>query len=210
MVDPWAELLPMYEAMGVTKSAMALDGYYQAGSYPTEHLKILFVLKEPHEQEGVDMRDQLKKGAEKMWLALARWAAGILGRFPPYREVDTTLVKNAALKRVAVINLKKVAGGKRSDPEVIHAYAHAHRVVLRRQIAILAPHLIIACGTTGPLRWLLDLDLDPSPTDGTFVASSYDGCVVVPWRHPAMGAGQNLYDKLASRMRPILAKVRLD
>src|SRR5947207_838793 len=140
MTDPWVRWNEMYHQRGVER--FVKDG---CGPNYGEPDKVLFVLKEPHGTEWVDVRHQLRSAPHRMWLALARWAFGILKGFPAYGAIKQADLR-WALERIAAINLKKEGGGGTSDRDIINAFAHRDKDILREQIALFGPNLIIACG----------------------------------------------------------------
>jgi len=204
MSELWARWLPYFESCGEPKEAIALDGYDPSGSYLREPIKILFVLREPNQSGGCDLRDQLASGARYgIWRTVARWAAGILSSkgFPPYDQADVQTLQDHTLKRIAVINLKKKSGLSTSDPYEINAWAHRDRQMLREQVRCLAPHLVVGCGTYPQLTWLLKVEGSHPITADTWGSSSIEyKCHVLDWYHPARHGGAAHYLKMNSAM----------
>src|SRR5260221_318629 len=141
MDDPWkSKWASMYQQLGITEAQLIKDGVIDEEAYAAANPRVLFVLKEPNGWEGEDLRAVLR-AKDEGWHPLARWGAGILNGFPPYATVDTPAMRRAALRRSAVINLKKQAGGSSSRSEVINAFAFLHRAILRDQIATIGPRI---------------------------------------------------------------------
>lgn len=197
--DSWVRWKEMYRSKGVGQ--FVLDG---AGpEYRGATRRVLFVLKEPHGTQWKDVREQLGKPPRGMWYALARWAYGILMEFPEHSTIDKKECE-WALRHVAVINLKKEGGGSKADDSVLHAIAHRDRDILREQVAELAPHIVIACGTFDQLVWLLDLAIDPVRPHGAIAWDPARTLGVAPFRHPALSHGTKDYHRLKDLLVPLL------
>lgn len=194
--DPWERWSGLYNDRGVM--AFVRDG--GGHDYEREPRRLLFVLKEPHGTQWTDAREQLSSPPRGMWHALARWAYGIVKGFPDYSTIGHQQ-RRWALSRIAIINLKKEGGGKNADRDVISAFAHRDRDILREQIEALAPTMVVACGADvfTPLVWLLDVRL-PDPRaplrHGVRIPNSADHAWLLPWRHPAHGGGKKYYGAL--------------
>ena len=158
------------------------------------------MLKEPNHSPGADARDQLNKGEQHgVWYALARWAVGRQDGFPPYEPIASDRLRlNAALRRLAVINLKKISGGASADGSEINRFAVRDRALLRQQIRALDPEMILACGTFDVLPWLLEAELPEGSIERDAVWLR-GGRRLIRWRHPARSRG--LVDYLALQGR---------
>lgn len=194
-MDKWQEWRRIYAERCGESVIVVPDG--AGADYSDASPRILFVLKDPN-AKGQDVSDvrtwdarrQLDKGPEGItWKAVARWAVALgtlwsTGSLPPRKEANDPELMRKALRASAAINLKKVAGGSSIAPEVLHAHAHQFRDVLREQIALLNPEIIVACGTGDQLRWLLDL---ASPPDSAkyHIAWTPSDVPVVMFQHPA-------------------------
>lgn len=201
--DPWLRWAPAYRKHD--KEPFVRDG--GGPDYHSANPRVLFALKEPHGTHWEDARQQLSSRPIGMWHALGRWAHGILRGFPEYSSIGLR-ERMCALRQVAVINLKKRGGGRTSVPEVINAFARRDAAILRDQVATLAPHIIVACGADvfGPLLWILDVSVeDPASPLGRPAPVSVERTRwLVPWRHPARGAGVARYKTLRRLVSPIL------
>lgn len=195
----WTQWERRYEsyAMKLTKDG-AGDDYYV--STP----RVLVVLKEPNKSPGEDLRWILNSGAKyQIWHTVAVWVAGILNGFPPYAELRyDSARKNAALRRVAAMNLKKTSGGATIDDRTLHWHSFQERALLRQQIKELGPTVILACGTFEPLLWLLDDRIPDSAKPDDSVLALDGGAKLVCWRHPARSRGENDYNILRDRLSP--------
>lgn len=108
---------------------------------------ILVLLKETNDLHG-SLTDFLRHGGSatywRTWNNVARWAAMILygnyWEFVPKEKLDD-MVRN-----LAVVNLKKYAGGATANQREILAVAAQDMELLRRQITLIAPDIILTGG----------------------------------------------------------------
>lgn len=204
--DIWGRWKAHYRRKGLRPDRFWMDGIINKDLYRKTHPRILFVMKEPNASKGGDLRTLFQDGPRyQAWHTIGRWAAGILGGFPPYGKVnDYETIKNA-FARIATINLKKACGGSQSDGPVISAYAHHDRDLLLEQIEQIRPELLIACGTMEQVIWLLDLDVNPdAPWEPRLIKDKIRGMSVLPWRHPTRADNRSTYGEL----RKILGRSR--
>lgn len=130
------------------------DGIIDEYRFYAEEHRLLFILKEPNSQGnqyfGLDLREVFAMdGTKPIYSTLGSWAGTILDGDSEYRR-DRRLSKN--LQRVAIANLKKLAGTSASRLSVIREYAERDSEFLREQLAIIEPTVIMACGSgMGPL-----------------------------------------------------------
>lgn len=191
----WNDWERAHEAVGLPVATLCRDGTCDLESYRSNPTRVLVILKEPNNAGRDDLLAVLKNGpVYPVWNNVARWAGGVLLGFPSYEDVCADDRKRASLRSIAAINLKKQSGGSSSDMTEIHAHAYRDRALILRQIDLLSPTIVIACGTLDPLIWLLDLDVR---TDGPIHAKTTSGAAfsVLPCRHPAAwGSSRKLYD----------------
>jgi len=158
MVDIWIKWTLHYKQLGIDPYRISKDGILNIDEYRNAKRKILFVMKETNKYEGGSLSDLLKNGPKyQMWHTTARWAAGILNNFPEYQEIGNYDTLTKAIHKIAVINLKKAAGGSSANMTIVEAYAHQDKQLLIEQTKSINPDIILACGTFEPLIWLFDL-----------------------------------------------------
>ena len=114
-----------------------------------EYKKILFVLKDVNNakpDEDVDLRKSLTtlEDEGRTWFNIARWTATLLSG--ELIEDMTAEKQHELIRNIAVVNLKKEAGGASVSDNRIRKYASKHDNELRREIAICDPDVVIACG----------------------------------------------------------------
>jgi hypothetical protein len=200
------------------------DGILNQDAYDKAEVKVLLVLKEVNDKVDKDdergdwsFMEHLERGPAGMWLAAARWCMAILegaraGTMPDFDQStgqDGTgpSIKSAgrdelhrALQQVAVLNLNKLGGGRSTDATKLALRAKQDADLLRRQIDLIAPDIIVACGTFAPLMWIVDFDF-PN-TESTRRIALKSGSWLISMRHPAMSGKQKTHEKLVKRLPP--------
>jgi hypothetical protein len=165
------------------------DGVPSPDIYCRQPLRILFAFREPNmknEPYALDMRKEVSDPALRplrngrriphsptcWWNAKAGLfahavAAVIDGESEgaAYERFDD-LVKHGrwnhgVLNRFAYMQIKKIGGGGTSRTAEIERFAKKHFLVLRKQVDLYRPHVVIGCGTWGgsPARLLKTLVL---------------------------------------------------
>ena len=133
------------------RSTLIIDGAVN----PERYDNILFLLKEAYtdnKSETWDICDWLNADVKyALWNRVAEWAWGIrnttIDAVAPYREL-TQAEKSEAIQSIALVNIKKIYGKPTSDESELDAYAASNQKLLRREIEILQPNIIV-CGYTG-------------------------------------------------------------
>ena len=130
------------------------DGIIDEETYNDEAIKVLFVLKDVNNakpEENVDLRKNLKKleGEGRTWFPIARWTIALLDAIAYSEEIDimNSSKQHTHLKRAAVMNLKKEAGGAKVPDDCILCYADAHSKLIKEEVRIIKPDIIIACSS---------------------------------------------------------------
>ena len=198
----WDDWEMHYRQLGLDARNICKDGIVDEEEFGKVNRRVLFVLKETNDAPGLDLREFLAQGPKYgCWHVIARWAVGLLEGFPSHNEITIDRMKSA-LRRVAVINLKKLTGKEVADPSVVGAFALRDRRLLLQQIMEIQPHLIIGCGTFETLEWLLELDVEPNNPSGNPVRHAQTGAWVVPIRHPSR-ANSAHYEELKEKCSAI-------
>jgi hypothetical protein len=189
------------------------DGIVDEGKFRSEKRRVLFVLLEPNSKGGrfdkhcgSDLRAlwhdvPLKKSLDRN---LARWTRLLLDNAGRTTWKPTPSETKAQLQRVAIINLKKMPGGGTADAEAIGAHAWQDRKFLRKQIRIIAPDFVVACGLRANkvLGWVLHDDLQADVHDD--LPWRVNGLRVLPGNHPSLRPYQ-----AAGALRRLRRMVRL-
>jgi hypothetical protein len=132
------------------------DGAVEAFSYWQEPRRIVYLLKEVNVAEGEAAWDlpsfllEAKRGAT--WNMIAYWTFGLLNALPRWADVPSANVdfRWEWLRRIAVVNLNKAGGGASSDHRRLREIAVRDADLLREQLSLLDPDVVV-CGGTGDL-----------------------------------------------------------
>lgn len=130
------------------------DGIVDEAAYAASNPRILFVLKETNEgpNDDHDLRAFLRGGGRSQtWDNVVRWARAIREPVRDWSWDDAERVtpeqRSEVLRTLAVMNIKKVAGGARAEGERIDTAAREDREFLSQQVELYEPRYIIAaCG----------------------------------------------------------------
>jgi len=197
-----------YVEYGIDQKSFTKDGIINEDEYESAPKKVLFIIRETNDFPEGDLRDYLSKGPRyNIFHQLAKWAWGILNGFPDFKIIEQSPEElTATTKKIAVINLKKHTGKEAVDFNLLNAFVFLDHELIKKEISIIAPELIICCNTFVELMWALNItgvkenmsEL-PSLFNKTYDYEYTGNCAkVIPWPfHPA-ARGQHLdkYDKL--------------
>lgn len=133
------------------------DGIINDKIFSQQKLRILFVAKEPNSKDG-NFDQHLGADLRKIWGELclkkpfdynvARWTRIISddvdgGHLISWAEVAQTM------RRVAIINLKKMAGSGSENREEVCLYSFQDKHFIKEQLDGIRPDVIFACGKDG-------------------------------------------------------------
>ena len=137
------------------------DGIVDEKTFIAQEIKLLFLLKEvngnmssggsiDYENEGRDFIDITRERAEKQgdvpknWKALCYWTYAI--KYPD-RSFAKAEKCGKNLLEVAIVNIKKTPGKGTTDDKELNAAVKGYGDVIRDEISIIAPDLVICGGT---------------------------------------------------------------
>lgn len=121
------------------------DGIVSETDYANPH--VLFVMREMNTDKEDNLREDLynRGSGWKTWNNAARWATALLTGDKHYpRNIN----RRDQMRKVAVINLKKEAGGARAKKQELEAAVSADGAYTLREIELCDPDIII-CGGFG-------------------------------------------------------------
>ncbi len=130
------------------------DGLVQEEAYETAKYRIVYVLKEVNGGESWDLRDFVRDdgGRPQTWDNIARWTQGIMNLEEdiPWSVLGSNNEerRKTVLKQIAAVNLKKTSGGHTADNKLIYETALENDALLREQMSLYEPDIIICCGTS--------------------------------------------------------------
>ena len=191
---------------------LAKDGVINEKEYLGSSKKVLYVLKEVNDWKNGDLRQFVRDGARwRTWNNLARWQQGIKGYYEQgkidYRNRITQDDRIEMLKAIAIINLKKESGLARAKMGLIKQHAQEDESLLREQVQLYQPDLVVCCGTGDIV--LNHINLFESPiekdvtSDGTHYGKS-NGRLIIDFFHPQVRKGKYfLFYKLIDALKAI-------
>jgi len=193
-----------------------LDGIVDVEKYLKSDLKILWILKEPHdkgEHGKFDMRHLiqdakyvtgLNPNMKATFRNIIYSTFGILNNFISWKKIEDFRNNHELidiLQNIALINIRKLPGEARSkDKEIENAYI-AHKLLLLKQIEIINPDVIIGGGTIKHLYTDLQLSKANKKTMTKFeniknhpkAYFTADNKIIIETCHPAAKINQELY-----------------
>lgn len=179
------------------------DGIVNAAEYQKASPKICFFLKEAYSRDdegGWDLTKWLNSGAmTRMWGTVAEWVYGIQHTTKDNMPLKPQLSdgeKSALLKTISVINVKKSNGNVQSDYSDLQKYASEDRDLLRAELDILNPNVIVCGNNSSLLRMMYGATLqengkvaDDGMIDSKFMLENgfaiVDGRIIIDYYHPA-------------------------
>lgn len=128
------------------------DGIVSEEEYLDSKYKILYIMKEVNGGAGWNLKKFLYKGGRpQTWDNIARWTEGLLNINQEYNwaylEENNENRRKYYLKKIGVINLKKTSGGYTSNYKEISMAAFENRNLIKTQVDLYNPDIIICCGT---------------------------------------------------------------
>ena len=131
---------------------MVEDGIVSEEKYLDSNYKIVYIMKEVNGGSGWNLKDFLYKGGcSQTWDNVARWTEGLLNINQEYDwaylEKNNEKRRKYYLKKIGVINLKKTPGQNTSNYKEISMAASENRNLIKKQVDLYNPDIIICCGT---------------------------------------------------------------
>ena len=186
LFDKWKKRRNKEEA-----DRMCLDGIVCEKCYEKTDPKLLVVTKEPNHPvgPGFDFREWWYSEPVQYAFTkrLCEWSYGVQNRFPSLSEFDKDKSnESAAIRSIAFMNLKKIGGSASSDPEVIRLHTKRDQDLLRRQIEIIGPDVIVGGIGRDDRLWKLLLPGIELHNCGFDIGVARVGCIrVVDFYHPS-------------------------
>lgn len=133
------------------------DGIVNLESWKQQKVRICFILNEAggrfdmeHYPDGFDLAAEWnEKGSfSKFMFKLAVWTKAIQDAFSPpitYKKSDVSKIRDDLIRSIAIVNIKKSDGQRRSDFSVLQRFANEDAEELKRELELVNPNIII-CG----------------------------------------------------------------
>jgi len=137
----------------------SFDGISDFDIWNKEPIKILFLLKETNNDFQPKIPKQKITGL--CGLNMARWNYAIKSLFEnsniiPTFPQDDDLPNYLSDLGIALVEIKKIAGGGRSNNRIIESYAIKDKNFLKEQIGLINPKVILCCGTNSSYEIIYD------------------------------------------------------
>lgn len=179
------------------------DGIIHEPTYAKAKVKLCYLMKEPNNPPKDDFgakfdfrewwRDQPIKGT--FTARIAEWSYGILNDFPTYDAIwtmDEGRAVQEVRKSIALVNVKKTGGaGSTKFDTYMRALGASDKQqailaeLVREELRIIAPDVIIMGLTWEPLRKLLFPDVQWQPTGYTVEVGQWEGRTLIDFYHPS-------------------------
>tara|TARA_Y100000766_G_scaffold262425_1_gene253640 strand:+ start:131 stop:766 length:636 start_codon:yes stop_codon:yes gene_type:complete len=189
---------------------MAKDGVVNDMEYNRSSVKILFILKEVNGWPNGDLRELLNRAEKwRTWNNISRWNYGVQSYFKTgkfdFKNKITKKDRKEILKNIAVINLKKASGGSSSNMGEIRQHALEDKELLKEQVNLYTPDLVICCGTGNiiPQLNLFEKSKYTKSSEGV-VYSNNSNPLIINYLHPqCMKGKRELFDTLMNCIKEI-------
>lgn len=159
------------------------DGIINLDSWKTQKVRICFLLNEAGGREGMEhYPDNFDLAAEwnergsfsKFMFKLCVWTRAVQDAFGQpitYKKADIVKARDEIIRSIAVVNIKKSDGQRKSDFEVLQRFANEDADEIRRELEILNPNIIICCENMKFLREPLPYPPKKKKAEGEEVAA---------------------------------------
>ncbi len=172
------------------------DGIVDEAEYMAAPCRLMFVLKEVNGGKGWSLCEHLKNGGRQQphdatWDNVARWTEGIfsLPESLPWSQLEKDCLdrRKRMLRKICAVNVKKLSGSYESNSREIYQAAQKNAEILRKQMEIYVPELIICCGTE---KAFVDACYSKENVDWKMTSRgiwyfNYGGCTTISFSHPA-------------------------
>lgn len=178
------------------------DGIVNESVWAEQKVKICFFLKEAYlsdedKKNGLKwnlVKDTLNNGIiKKMWHSVAEWTYGVLNTtetvIPVYHNL-TYEEKGDALRKIAVVNVKKSDGKPGSSWDNLVEVVNRDKCFIRKEIEIIKPDVLICGNNASLLRTIYDDKLTESEQLEKGDFGWIDDMLIIDFYHPA-----NLFPK---------------
>lgn len=155
LLESWKKRFP------IDKHHFNRDGIISPDHWNTANVKVLFVLKETNKakQNVVDAINRALVTKSSGWWKgkvlrrVGRWAYGLIsysGEVPSFKDAKTNSIE--ATWSIAYINMRKTAGGARTNKKSFDTHVKEYAPYIKRQIELLAPDIVVLGGTYKPVK----------------------------------------------------------
>lgn len=187
------------------------DGVINEAAYLSSAPKVMFLLKEVNDPNGGawDLREFISAGARAAtWDNITRWVIGIRRldqelSWESLAQIDQSN-RVSVLKSICAVNLKKTPGLHTADAQELARIATEDRELIKEQIALYEPDIIICCGTGREIDNLFGKGEWQTTTRGVGYREFGPKRFAVAYAHPEARVGAPLlYYSLVDAIREI-------
>jgi hypothetical protein len=182
------------------------DGAVDPARFECAPKRIVWLLREVNDPAGnlTDIRGNLRRFADKRYISppwkptfgpVARVSYGLLNPTDPWeRWCDNVEEFSTALGQIAVVNVKKIAGGAIAKWAELKAAFKAHEPELRAQLDALSPQIVIGGNVMSLCRnWLGGWPPPAVAKSGPYLARRVGDATWVHANHPNYRGGYRSY-----------------
>ncbi len=170
------------------------DGIVDEESYKNSNIKILYLLKEVNDitDKSWSLTKFLRDGGRaQTWNNIARWTRGIRNLDKEMSWVDLEKItdkdRKEYLKSICAVNVKKETGRNVTNIKELEKYRKEDSELIKEQIEIYKPDLIICCGVN-----FIDETLEYSQTFRGIQYAKTNNRYIIKYWHPEARCGNNL------------------
>ena len=152
--------------------------------------KVCFFLKEARteREQGYNLvKDLYEKEPWRLWQRVAVWTQAIQLAFTGERSYNDDKIRmkaHEAIKQIAVVNVKKSDGLAESTEDDLWQYARDDKDLLKRELELVNPDIIVCGYTIGMLHEVLGDELELDGTIDTMYGFWRDK-LIIDYYHPA-------------------------
>lgn len=148
----------LFEKLRLMNPEIIEDGVVVEEEYTSAAYRIMYVLKEVNGGSGWSLCEHLRNGGRQQkhdatWDNIARWTEGILhlDKEIPWSDLEENceIRRSRLLRKICAINVKKTSGSCVSVGKEIYESAQQDADILKSQLELYAPDIVICCGTAG-------------------------------------------------------------
>lgn len=198
---------------------LVTDGVVNEQQYINAPVRICFLLKEVNGGENWDLCEFVRDGGRaQTWNNISRWVYGIYHSGCDVPWADLQDIDNAFrrdyLQSICVVNVKKRSGKSEADNGLVYQAAERDQNLLRKQLEIYEPQVLICCGTTDCYFDLITEFEHPQwemTRRGIWYVREPSGRLVISYIHPEARIRDNLlYYGLVDAYREIASKTHCE
>lgn len=188
LFERWVNSYPTRQRHGFHR-----DGIVDEDAYRLQADRVLFVLLEPNSRAGRydrfygdDLRRIFREENlnKELNVNLAIWTRALLDQKTDYIRPSANGTADQ-IRRIAILNLKKIGGSGKADYEAISIQAWQDRDFIRKEVRIISPTVVVTCGNNANrlFGWIMKNNPFADIPDEVW---NHGGIHVLPANHPSL------------------------